>query len=327
MPARISGVGKYLPERVLSNADLEKLVDTNDQWIVERTGIRERRMAADHESSATMGAEAARMALRTAGLQGDDIDLVICATCTPDGMFPGSSAIIQDAIGARHAGAFDVSAACTGFVSAFTVGAQFIDSGIYNRVLVVGSEVYSRILNWSDRGTCILFGDGAGAVVLERGDEGASSFILKSDGAAAHLLYARGPASAPASMMDQEGYFVRMNGSEVFKYAVRAMEDVTRQSVAGAGLNVDDITWVVPHQANQRILNAYAKALGLPEERVVSNLASYGNTSSATIPIAMCEAWEDGRLKAGDNVVLTAIGGGLTWGACTVRWTGLGCEQ
>jgi 3-oxoacyl-[acyl-carrier-protein] synthase-3 len=311
----------------MTNADLEQLVDTNDQWIVERTGIRERHIAADNETSGTMGAEAARMALRTAGLQASDIDLVICATCTPDGMFPGSSAIIQHAIGATNAGAFDVSAACTGFVSAFTVGAQFIDSGIYNRVLVVGSEVYSRILNWSDRGTCILFGDGAGAVVLERGDTGASGFVLKSDGAAAHLLYARGPASSPASMADAEGYYVFMNGREVFKYAVRAMEDVTRQSVAAAGLAVDDITWVVPHQANQRILDAYAKGLGLPNERIVSNLASYGNTSSATIPIAMCEAWEDGRIKAGDNVVITAIGGGLTWGACTVRWSGLGCEQ
>ncbi|HEY7270641.1 MAG TPA: beta-ketoacyl-ACP synthase III [Dehalococcoidia bacterium] len=326
MPARISGVGKYLPQRVLSNADLEKLVDTNDQWIVERTGIRERRIAADNESSGTMGAEAARMALRTAGLQGDDLDLVVCATCTPDGMFPGSSAVIQDAIGATKAGAFDVSAACTGFLSAFTVGAQFIDSGACNRVLVVGSEVYSRILNWSDRSTCILFGDGAGAVVLERGEEGAGGFVLKSDGAAAHLLYARGPASAPAAMMESEGYYVKMECREVFKYAVRAMEDTTRESLARVGLGVDDITWVVPPQANQRILSAYARALGLPEERVVSNLASYGNTSSATIPIAMCEAWEDGRLKPGDNVVLTAIGGGLTWGACTVRWTGLGSE-
>src|SRR3954452_5856561 len=228
-----------------------------------------------------MGAEAARMALRTAGLEASDIYLVICATCTPDGMFPGSSAIIQHAIGATHAGAFDVSAACTGFVSAFTVGAQFIDSGVYNRVLVVGSEVYSRILNWSDRSTCILFGDGAGAVVLERGDVGAGGFVLKSDGSQAHLLYTRGPASAAASMTEVEGYYVVLNGSEGFKYGVPGKDEVTRKSVAGAGLAVDDITWVVPHQANQRILNAYAKVLGLPDERVVSNLASYGNTSSA----------------------------------------------
>jgi len=242
MAARIVGVGKYLPSRVLTNADLERMVETSDQWIVDRTGIRERRLAAEDESAATMGATAARMALQTAGIGPESIDLVICATITPDGMFPTSATMIQDLLGARNAGAFDVNAACNGFIAALASASQFIENRVYERVLVVGSEVLSRIVNWTDRGTCVLFGDGAGAVLLERGESGgAGSFVLKSDGSGAKFLYARGPGSAPATLAATEGYCIVMDGREVFRYAVRAMEDCVRQSLKAAGLEVDDL--------------------------------------------------------------------------------------
>jgi len=325
MAARIVGVGKYLPARVLTNADLERMVETSNEWIVDRTGIRERRLAAEGETTATMGAAAARMALETAGLRGDQIDLVICATLTPDGMFPASASLIQDAIGAGKAGAFDVNAACTGFLAALAVGAQFIETGVCERVLVVGAEVLSRIIDWSDRSTCVLFGDGAGAVVLERGESGGvGSFVLKSDGSGANLLYARGPASSPLSLRESEGFCIVMDGREVFKFAVRAMEDVARQAIAAAGLTLEDIDYFLPHQANQRIIAAVGRSMGLAPERVISNVERYGNTSSASIPVALCEAWEEGRFKAGDRIVLVAFGGGLAWGASVVEWTGLG---
>jgi len=324
MAARIAGVGKYLPQRVLSNADLERMVDTSDQWIVDRTGIRERRIAADDESTSSLGAEAARMALETAGLEANDIDLVICATLSPDGMFPASASLIQEALGAKHAAAFDINAACTGYVAALATGSQFINAGVYKRVLVVGAEVTSRLIDWTDRGTCVLFGDGAGAVVLEQADRGGlKSIILKSDGAGAGLLYARGPASA-RNLTETEGYCIVMDGREVFRFAVRAMEESSREAIFQAGLKIEDVAYVVPHQANQRIMSAVAKGLGLPAERMVSNVEKYGNTSSASIPIAMCEAWEDGRLQPGDNIVIVAFGGGLAWGAGVIEWTGLG---
>jgi 3-oxoacyl-[acyl-carrier-protein] synthase-3 len=327
MAARIVGVGKYLPSKVLTNADLERMVETNDEWIVERTGIRERRIAADDETTSSLGAEASRMALETAGLTPDDIDLVICATLSPDGMFPSSASLIQSGIGANRAGAFDVNAACNGFVAALATGAQFINGGVYERVLVVGSEVTSRIIDWSDRSTCILFGDGAGAVVLEKADTGGvGGFVLRSDGNGADLLYARGPASAPMSFQQTEGFCIVMDGREVFKFAVRSMEEVTRQSLALSGLNVEDVTYLLPHQANQRIMTALAKGLGMDAGRLISNVDKYGNTSSASIPIALCEAWEEGRLKPGDQIALTAVGGGLSWGASMLEWTGVGSK-
>lgn len=326
MPARIVGVGKYLPSRVLTNADLESMVETSDEWIVERTGIRERRIAADDETTASLGTQAARMALDTAGLTPDQIDLILCATSTPDGMFPASSSLIQERLGARGAAAFDVNAACNGFIAALSTGAQFIESGAYQRVLVVGAEVYSRIMDWTDRSTCILFGDGAGAVVLESSDTGGiSSFVLKNDGAGASLLYARGPASSTASsVLAGESFCVVMDGREVFKFAVRAMEEATREAAQKAGISLDEITYLVPHQANLRIMNGFAKALDIGAERVISNVAKYGNTSSASIPIALCEAWEEGRLNPGDHLVFVAVGGGLSWGASVVEWTGVG---
>jgi 3-oxoacyl-[acyl-carrier-protein] synthase-3 len=265
------------------------------------------------------------MALDTAGLTADQIDLVVCATLSPDGMFPASASLIQDEIGARNAGAFDVNAACNGFVVALATATQFINAGVYQRVLVVGAEAISRIIDWTDRSTCILFGDGAGAVVLESAPSGgASAFILKSDGSGADMLYARGPASAPASFLKSESYCIVMDGREVFKFAVRAMEDVSRQAMQQAGLTSEGVAYLLPHQANQRIMTAYAKALGFGPERLISNVDKYGNTSSASIPIALCEAWEEGRLHPGDKLVVTAVGGGLSWGACVIEWTGVG---
>ncbi len=323
MAACIVGVGKYLPTRVLSNADLEAMVETTDEWIVDRTGIRERRIAAEDETTATLGSEAAKMALETAGLRPDQIDLIICATCSPDGMFPASASLIQERLGAREAAAFDVNAACTGFLVALATASQFVNSGVYERVLVVGAEVLSRIIDWSDRSTCVLFGDGAGAVILEQGDSGGvGPAVLKSDGSRAEVLYARGPASSPIAQ--NEGFCIVMDGREVFKFAVRAMEDVTRQAIEQAGLIPADIDYVVPHQANQRIISAVGKALDLAPERMITNVERYGNTSSASIPVALCEAWEDGRFKPGDRMAFVAFGGGLVWGASLIEWTALG---
>ena len=325
MTAKIVGVGKALPRKVLTNHDLEQLVDTSDEWIVDRTGIHERRQASDDEGTASLGAEAATMALQTAGVDADRIDLIICATMTPDGMFPASASLIQDSIGARNAAAFDVNAACVGFLAALGTGTQFINAGVYDRVLVIGSEVLSRIVDWTDRKTCVLFGDGAGAVVLEKSDQaGPTSFVMGSDGSAAKVLYARGPASPPDSLLEAEGYYIVMDGREVFRFAVRAMEDSIRQSVAAAGLSLDNISYVLPHQANKRIIAAVGKALALPPEKMLVNVESYGNTSSASIPLALCEAWEEGRLKDGDIIVMVAFGGGLAWGASVVEWNGIG---
>jgi 3-oxoacyl-[acyl-carrier-protein] synthase-3 len=265
------------------------------------------------------------MALDTAGLTADDIDLIICATCTGDGMFPASASLIQEAIGAKRAAAFDVNAVCVGFVAALSTASQFINAGAYERVLVVGAEVLSRIVNWQDRGTCILFGDGAGAVVLERGESGGvGNFLLKSDGSGAKFLYANGPATMPETPLACEGYYMVMDGREIFRFAVKAMEDASRQVIEAAGWKAEDIDLVVPHQANERIILATAQRLGIEMDRVYLNIQRYGNTSSATIPVALCEAWEEGRIKEGDKLVFVAFGGGLVWGANVVEWTGIG---
>ncbi len=264
------------------------------------------------------------MALETAGLRPDQVDLILCATCSPDGMFPAAASLIQERIGARGAAAFDVNAACTGFLAAIATATQFINSGVYERILIVGAEVLSRIIDWTDRSTCVLFGDGAGAVVLERSESGGvGPVVLKSDGSGAELLYARGPASSP-SVTQNEGFCIVMDGREVFRFAVRAMEEVTRQAISEAGLTPNDIDYVVPHQANQRIISAVGKALDLPPERMITNVERYGNTSSASIPVALCEAWEEGRFKPGDRIAFVAFGGGLVWGASLIEWTGLG---
>ena len=321
MGVRIAGVGKYLPERVLTNADLEKMVATSDEWIVTRTGIRERRIAGANESSSTLGAAAARNALKSGDIDPSTVDLVICATSTPDNTFPATASLIQDATGCSRAGAFDVNAACAGFLPAYMSACGLINSGAYRRILVVGAEVMSRIIDWTDRGTCILFGDGAGAVVLDASErETPSSFFLRSDGSLARILYARGHCAAPNTLTEAETFAIAMDGREVFKVAVREMEEACRKAIAAAGLAIDDIAYVIPHQANQRIIAAVAKALGLPIERVIVNIDKYGNTSSASIPIALCEAWEEGRLRDGDRLLFAAVGGGLTWGATVLEW-------
>jgi len=321
--ARISGLGKYLPQRILTNHDLERMVETNDEWIVDRTGIRERRIAADNETSSTMGAEAARMAMEMAGVSGDDIDLVIAASTTPDGLFPSVASLIQHAVGARNAGAFDVNAACVGFISALATASQFIGTGACRRVLVVGTDVLSRIVDWTDRGTCVLFGDGAGAVVVEASDRGGPlSFVLRSDGGSRDILYGPGPCG-PVGQTRPGEYYIHMDGQPVFKFAVHAMETSTREALAACGLTVNDIDLLVPHQANQRIINATARALRLPPEKAMINVDRYGNTSSASIPMALREAWEQGRLHDGDRVVLVGFGGGLVWGAMVLEWAGV----
>jgi 3-oxoacyl-[acyl-carrier-protein] synthase-3 len=324
--ARIAGTGKYLPERVLTNFDLERMVETSDRWIQERTGIRERHMAADDETASTMAEQAGRMALAQAELEPNDLDLVIVSTTTPDGMFPSTASLVQDRLGAKRAGAFDINAACVGFVTAVATASQFIQSGAYKRVLVAGSDVLSRIVDWEDRGTCVLFADGAGAVVLEAADRGGPlSFVFHSDGAGADALYAHGPCGRAADTVDAR-YLITMDGRQIFKFAVHAMESATREAVREAGMTLDDIDLLIPHQANLRIIAATAKALGLPMEKTMVNVERYGNTSSASIPIALREAWEEGRLHDGDRVVFVGFGGGLAWGALVLEWTAVGAK-
>jgi 3-oxoacyl-[acyl-carrier-protein] synthase-3 len=270
-----------------------------------------------------MGILAAQQALQSAELDPEDLDLVIVATSTPDGMFPAAASRVQHGIGATRAGAFDVNAACAGFMAAIATGSQFIAGGGARRVLVVGSEVMSRIVDWTDRSTCVLFGDGAGAVVLEATDDaGILSFKLRSDGSGASLLYVGGPAGPKTK--EHRDHFIKMNGPQVFRFAVTALEGVVREVVEAAGLDISDIDLLVPHQANQRIIAAAAKSMGLPMERVVTNVSRYGNTSSASVPLALAEAVEEGRLREGDRVVLVAFGGGLVWGAMALEWTPLG---
>lgn len=333
---RITGVGCYLPERVLTNDDLARMVDTTDEWIQERSGIRERRIAAPSETASSLGAEAARIALASAGIEATDIDLVLSATCTPDGMFPATATRIQHAIGATGAGSFDINAACTGFLLALSTASQFIETGSAQRVLIVGTEVLSRIVNWGDRTTCVLFGDGAGAVVLERataaGDGsdstgGAtpgemSAFVMHSDGGQAGLLYSDGPASARTEGFEAQACIV-MDGRNVFRHAVSEMSAGAEEALAQAGLTIDDIDLCIPHQANLRIIQAMTRNLGMDEDRVFVNLDRYGNTSAATIPIALAEAAAAGRLQPGDRVLMAAFGGGLTWGAMVIEWAGV----
>jgi len=320
--ARIAGWGKYLPKKVLTNHDLAAIVDTSDAWIRSRTGIVERRIAADHDTASTMGIEAGRQALEIAGLPASAVDLVIAATVTPETIFPACASLIQHGLGAHRAAAFDLNAACSGFVYALITAYQFVSSGTYENVLVVGSEVYSRILDWRDRNTCVLFGDGAGAVLLQATDSptAALGFTMGSDGSGADLLYVPGLCGIP-TRFSQNGHYVNMNGQEVFKFAVHTMSEATRQAIAAAGLELSDIDLFIPHQANDRIIKAAAKSLGLAKEKVFVNVDRYGNTSSASIPIALCEAVEQGRVEEGDHLVLVGFGGGLSWAAMVFQWS------
>ena len=324
--ARITGVGRYVPERILTNADLEKLVDTSSEWIVARTGIHERRIAAPEETSSTMGTRAGLAAIASAQIDPASIDLVVVGTCTPDGMFPAVATRIQHAVGAGNAGAFDVNAACNGFLSALSTAAQFVAAGTSERALVVGAETISRIVDWNDRGTCVLFGDGAGAVVVERSATGQpgriEAMLLRSDGSQADLLWANGPCTPGAEGLAREAHII-MDGRAVFRSAVNALAETSAEALARAGLTVADIALCVPHQANHRIITAMAERVGLPMERVYVNVDRYGNTSSATIPIALAEAEAEGRLKPGDHVLLAAFGGGLSWGTIVLEWAGV----
>lgn len=316
----VRGVGGHLPSKVLTNDDLAKMVDTTDEWIAARTGIRKRHIAADGETTSDLGVIAARKALDAAGLTPDDIDLIVVATATPDYTFPSTATIIQQKLGITRGAGFDLQAVCSGFVFAIATADNFLVRGQFERALVIGAETFSRILDWSDRSTCVLFGDGAGAVVLERqpksqaGDRGVKGIHLRTDGRFRDLLYVDGGPSTTQTV----GH-LRMVGNQVFKHAVGKISESVRAAVDQAGLQISDIDWFVPHQANQRILSAVAERLGLDEHKVVSTVAEHGNTSAASVPLALAAATEDGRVKPGDLVLIEAIGGGLAWGSALIR--------
>ncbi|HEY8731150.1 MAG TPA: beta-ketoacyl-ACP synthase III [Candidatus Limnocylindria bacterium] len=325
--AVITGWGFYAPSKVVTNFDLEKIVDTSDEWITSRTGIKERRYAADGETTSTMSLRAGRLALEKARLRPQDLDLVIVATCSPDYIFPATACMVQDALGADRAGAFDIEAACTGFVSGVAIARGMIVSGTHQNALVIGAETLSRFLNWKDRSTCVLFADGAGAVVIEASNAsvGIESAVLHSEGSKGELLMiAGGGARHPASQKTMElgQHFITMHGGEVFKLAVKSMADAAEEAIAEANLRLEDIQLMIPHQANLRIIEGVAKRLHFPMERVFVNIQKYGNTSAASIPIALCEAAAEGRLRRGDKVLLVAFGGGFTWGASVLEWYG-----
>ena len=323
--AQIVGWGKYVPSHVLTNDDLAKMVDTSDDWIRARTGIVERRIADPRETTSTMSIRAAQAALQVADVAPERLDLIIVATATPDYLFPATACLVQDALGARRAGAFDLLAGCSGFVYGLGVGSQLIISGAYENVLVIGAETLSRIMDWTDRNTCVLFGDGAGALLLQASDApgGVLSFTLGADGSGGDLLILPGGGSrhpASAETVAQGLHYARMNGREVFRFATRIMGQAAKEAIRAAGLEIDDIDLFIPHQANMRIIQSAAKHLGLPMDKVFVNLDRYGNTSCASIPIAFCEAIEQERIKPGDHLVLVSFGAGLTWAAAVVQW-------
>ncbi|MER8521951.1 ketoacyl-ACP synthase III [Mesorhizobium sp. M0644] len=318
----VRGTGAALPRRIMKNADFEGMVETSDEWIVQRTGIRQRHIAADDETTASLGEAAARAALDSAGLTADDIDLIVLATSTPNNTFPATAVEIQNRLGMHHGFAFDLQAVCSGFVYAVTTADLYIRGGLARRVLVIGSETFSRILDWNDRSTCVLFGDGAGAMVLEAGtgaggiaDRGVLAASLRSDGIHKDKLFVDGGPSTTGTV----GH-LRMEGREVFKHAVGMITDVIEATFAEAGIGAADLDWFVPHQANKRIIDASAKKLGIEERKVVVTVDLHGNTSAASVPLALSAAVADGRIKKGDLVLLEAMGGGFTWGAVLLRW-------
>jgi 3-oxoacyl-[acyl-carrier-protein] synthase-3 len=323
--SRIIGTGSYLPEHIMTNAALEKLVDTSDEWIRSRTGIRERRIAAEDETTSDMAAEAAKQAVAHAGIVPSDIDLIILGTATPDMPFPSTACIVQHRLGITGVAAFDVSAACSGFLYAMGTADQFIRAGSSKTALVIGAEKCSKIIDWQDRATCVLFGDGAGAAVLrgEEGEAGILSTHLHADGTYADMLMvARKGSKNPitSELMRNEADYLVMRGNELFKVAVKTLEEAALQAVEANNLACDDVDLLIPHQANIRIISATAKRLSLPMEKVLVNLDRYGNTSAASIPIALHEAVEQERIKSGDHVLFEAFGGGLTWASAMVRW-------
>ncbi len=325
--AHITGWGIAVPERILTNDDLSKMVDTSDEWIQSRTGILERRIAAADESSATLATDAALEALEIADLYPADVDLIIVATSSPEHLFPSTASLVQDRIGAVKAGAFDLSAACTGFIFAINMAAQAIRSGSIENAVVIGAETLSRLTNWKDRNTCILFGDGAGAFVLQASEVpgGIFSAVMRSDGSGGDLLILpAGGSKMPASdeTIANGDHYIHMNGREVFRFATRVMAQATREAVQLADLRIEDINLIIPHQANQRIIETAARNLKVSLDRFAVNVDRFGNTSTASIPLATVDAIRDGRLKPGDRVVFVGFGAGLTWGAVVAQWTG-----
>lgn len=318
----VRGVGSYLPKRRVTNHDLEKLVETSHEWIVQRTGIEARHIADESETTSILGIKAAEAALADAGLTPDDIDLIICATSTPDYTFPSTATMIQNGLGMTHGAAFDLQAVCTGFVYGVATADKFLISGSHKRALVVGAETFSRILDWKDRTTCVLFGDGAGAIVLEAqegegtsADRGVLTSHLRSDGRYREKLYVDGgPGSTKTTGV------LKMEGKEVFRFAVGSVTDVVQDAFTATGTTAEDLSWFVPHQANKRIITASADKLGIAQEKVVITVDRHGNTSAASIPLALDVACKDGRIKQGDLVMIEAIGGGFTWGSALIRW-------
>jgi len=323
--ARITGWGKYVPERVLTNFDLEKMVDTSDEWIRSRTGIRERRIAAPGETCSSMSLASARRALEVARLDPADVELIIVATSTPDYLVPSVASMIQDQLGAGKAPAFGLRAGCTGWVYGLVTASQFIQTGAYRNVLVIGTEHLSMGVDWTDRGTCVLFGDGSGAVVLEASDQptGLMAFDLGSDGADYDALICPGGGGAhpfDQDVLNQRLNYLRMDGRRVFKFATRVMADAVRRVVTSAGLTIDDVDLIIPHQANDRIIELARRRLQVPPEKVMINIDRYGNTSAASIPLALVDAVEEGRIKSGQHLVLVGFGAGLTWAAGVLHW-------
>jgi 3-oxoacyl-[acyl-carrier-protein] synthase III len=324
--AHVTGWGRYVPSQVLSNADLERMVDTNDEWIVTRTGIRERRVAAAHETTASMGAVAGLRAIRAAGIDPDEIDLILLATLTPDYWMPSTAALVKEAIGNTRAAAMDVSAACSGFVYGFATAQAWIKAGLAKHVLVIGAELLTRFLDYTDRSTCILFGDGAGAAVLSASTEpgGGLGIELTTEPQGAYMIWlpAGGAKSPPSAETIARGeHFIRMEGKETYRFATRTLASTALESVRKSGLEPDDISLFIPHQANIRIIEAVAKGLNLPMDKMFVNLDKYGNTSAASVPIAMAEAVNEGRIKVGDRITIVAFGAGFTSGAVTIEWT------
>lgn len=322
--AKIIGTGSCIPGKVLTNEDLEKMVDTNDEWIASRTGIRERRIADESEATSDLASKAAINACSDAGIKPSDIDLIIVATVTPDMAFPSTACLVQKKIGAGNAAAFDIEAACTGFIYALTVAAQFIETGFYKNALVIGADVLSRITDWEDRGTCVLFGDGAGAAVIADSDEdGIISSYLASDGEGGECVTCpAGGSRMPAShdTVDKRLHYTHMSGNDVFRFAVKAMPDAISKALERCNMDVDDIDLFFPHQANIRIIESASKKLNIPAEKIALTIDKYGNTSSASIPVAMDEYSRSNRIKKGDRIALVGFGGGLTWGASIIKW-------
>lgn len=322
----ILGIGHYVPEKVLTNFDLEKMVDTSDEWITERTGIKQRHIAAPEEATSDLSLKAAQRALEDAGVSPEELDLVIVATASPDHAFPSTACLVQDRIGAKNAAAFDLSAGCSGFVYSLGVASQMIKTGLYNKALIIGAETLSRIMNWQDRNTCVLFGDGAGAAVVGVVDDGYGvlGIDLGADGSGGKYLYQpAGGSRTPASeqTVADNDHTIHMNGPEVFKFAIQIMGKTAKTALKNAGMKPEDLDLLVPHQANLRIISSAAKRLKLPMEKVWVNVDKYANTSAASIPIALCEAQAAGALKKGDNIILVGFGAGLTWSAIVLKWS------